>query len=245
MVLKMISWKDPFERLSEEYEMTRKKRQALENLLDDGRISQSTYNSFNKKIDEAIADIERQQKELLDKVNSKAGELDQHIKTLETLLANFEIRHVTGEIEEDVYQREVELLSTGLETARQELDTVKEAVNQISNSMPIQTTGIVAPAETETQTTEENVEIPQPETEEIEETPQVVEIEETSEEHTEQTLPEPPGESAEGSQEEEFQNQQESWETPQETWQDTEETEETTQSTEEETQSMETEVQEE
>lgn len=241
MVSKLISWKQPFERLNEEYEMTEKKKQALDNLLNDGRISQSTYDLFNKKIDEAIAEIERKQKVLLEKMNSKAGELEQHIKTLEMLLANFEIGHVTGEIEEEVYQREVDLLSTGLEVARQELDAVKEAVNELSSSMPIQTTEIVAPQETETT---EDVEIPEPETEEVGETPQVVEIEQTPEEAVEQTLPEPPVESAEGGDAGTFQTPQEPEETEQESWEDTEETEETAESTEEETQSMEEETEE-
>ncbi|MGD8566158.1 MAG: CdvA-like protein, partial [Candidatus Bathyarchaeota archaeon] len=135
----MISWKDSFEKLNEEYEMTKKKKQALDDLLNAGRISQPTYDSFNKKIDEAVVEIEKQQKMLLDKMNVKAEELEQHIKTLETLLANYEIRHVAGEIEEEIYEREISLLSTGLDTARNELNTMKEATNELSQSIRIPT----------------------------------------------------------------------------------------------------------
>jgi len=234
-VLKMISWKDSFERLNEEYDITKRKKQALDNLLNDSKISQSTYDSFNRKIDEAVAEIERQQRALLEKMNSKTGELEQHIKTLEVLLATFEIRHVTGEIDEEVYQREVNLLSTGLDVARQELDTVKEAVNELSSSIPIPITDTVVTQETEPQTTED-VEAPQHEMENIGENVQAVELERAPEENVEQNLPEPPIESVEGGDTETFQNPQE----PQETWQNTEETEETVQSAEEETQSTET-----
>ena len=225
-VLKLISWEHPFERLNEEYEMTRRKKEALDNLLNAGKISQSTYDLFTQKIDEAIAEIERQQKALLEKMNSKAGELKQHIKTLEMLFANFEIRHVTGEVDEDVYQREVNLLSTGLEAARRELDTVEEAVNQLSSDMPFQKTDIDVPQETEPETTEE-IETPQSETEKLEETPQIIEIEKTPEETIESTLPEPPVESTESSDSDNFediQETEETWQDEQETWQDTEET---------------------
>ena len=70
-MLKLISWKHSFKRLNEENEMTKKKKQALDNLLNTGKISQSTYDLFNNEIDEAITEIERQEKALLEKMNSK------------------------------------------------------------------------------------------------------------------------------------------------------------------------------
>ena len=131
----LSSWKNSFKRLSEENETAKKKRQALDNLVNVGKISQSTYNLFNTEIAEAIKDIERQQKELLQKMNTKIIELEEQTKTLEILLANFEIQHVAGEVNEEVYQREINVLSIGLETSRKELEAVKEAVDQLSNSV--------------------------------------------------------------------------------------------------------------
>jgi hypothetical protein len=119
--------------LNEEYEVARKKRQALDKLLNAGKISQSTHGIFNKEIDDAIADIERQQKVLLEKMAAKVVELEGQVKTLEILLANFEIRHVTGEIDEDVYQRENVLLTTGLDAAKDELEEVKDAADQLAS----------------------------------------------------------------------------------------------------------------
>jgi len=132
-VFKLISWKHSFRRLGEEFEVAKKKKQALDNLLTSGRISQSTYDSFNKEIDEAITEIERQQQALQEKMRTKMMELEDQIKTLEMLLANFEIQHVTGEVDEEVYQRQVDLLSIGLENSRLELNGVKEAVDQLSS----------------------------------------------------------------------------------------------------------------
>lgn len=130
---KLISWKHSFRRLNEEYEVARKKRQALDKLLNIGKISQSTHGIFNKEIDDAIADIEKQQKALLEKMAAKVVELEGQVKTLEILLANFEIRHVTGEIDEDAYQRENDLLTVGLNAAKQELEEVKDATDQLAS----------------------------------------------------------------------------------------------------------------
>ncbi len=201
-VLKLISWKHSFRKLSEENEMAKKKKQALDNLLNTGRISQSTYDLFSNEIDEAIAEIERQEKALLEKMNSKMEELEAQIKTLEMLLANFEIQHVTGEVDEEVYQREINILSMGIDTAKQELDVVREAVNQLSSGMQISSTEVVV--------VEQKME-PQPAETEVSE-PKV--------EVAEEKLPEPPVEPIEVKEVDSFQAQQEN---PQETSQNTEE----------------------
>lgn len=133
----MISWRRSFKRLNEEYEISKKKKQALDNLLGAGKISRQTYEIFNDEISQAMAEIEKQQKALLEKMNLKVNELEGQIKTLEMLLANFEIQHVTGEVDEETYQREIGVLSVGLETARNELNMIKEAINQISSGIEV------------------------------------------------------------------------------------------------------------
>ena len=204
-VLKLISWKHSFKKLNEENEMAKKKKQALDNLLNTGRISQSTYDLFNNEMDEAIAEIERQQKALLEKMNSKMEELEEQIKTLEMLLANFEIQHVTGEVDEEVYQHEMGILSMGIETAKHELDVVREAVNQLSSGMQILSTEVAVEQKMEPQSAE--TEVSEPKVEVVEE-----------------KLSEPPIERVEVKETDSFQAQREN---PQETSQNTEESQST------------------
>ena len=204
-VLELISWKHSFKKLNEENEMAKKKKEALDNLLNTGRISQSTYDLFNNEMDEAVAEIERQQKALLEKMNSKMEELEEQIKTLEMLLANFEIQHVTGEVDEEVYQHEMGILSMGIETAKQELDTVREAVNQLSSGMQVSTPEMVVQQKIELQ-------------------PEETEVSEPKVEVVEEKLPEPPVERVEVKETDSFQAQQEN---PQETSQGTEESQST------------------
>ena len=130
-MLNLISWKHSFKRLNEEYEIAKKKKQALDNLFENGRISQATRDSFDSDINAVIMEIEKQQNALLTKMQGKTQELESQIKTLETLLANYEIQHVVGEIDEEMYQREMTVLSTGLESARHELNIIKEATSQL------------------------------------------------------------------------------------------------------------------
>ncbi len=131
----LISWKHSFRKLNEEYELARKKKKALGDLLTAGKISETTYNLFDGEIVDALAEVENQRKALVEKMTSKTNELEKQIKTLEIFFANFAIQHVTGEIDEETYLRETDLLNMGLETTRHELDAVQEAANQLAEGL--------------------------------------------------------------------------------------------------------------
>ncbi|HLN89623.1 MAG TPA: CdvA-like protein, partial [Candidatus Binatia bacterium] len=135
----MISWKYTFKHLNEEYEIAKKKKQALDNLFVTGKISQSTRDSFTGDINSAITEIESQRKDLAEKMQAKTQELENQLKTLEMLLANYEIQHVVGEIDEESYGREINLLATTLDTTRNELGVIKQAIDQVfPPAQPIQ-----------------------------------------------------------------------------------------------------------
>ena len=138
----MISWKYTFKRLNEEYEIATKKKQALDNLCATGKISQETRDSFTGDIVKAIADIESQRKELGEKMQIKTCELESQLKTLEMLLANYEIGHVVGEIDDDIYGREISLLSNTLQNTRTEIDTLKQATNQLFSAPKAETPAV-------------------------------------------------------------------------------------------------------
>ena len=128
----MISWKYSLEKINGELELAKKKKQALTKLLDEGKVSQPTYDSFSNEIAAAIVEIEAKQNALVEKMRTKIDELEQQMKTLEFLLVNSEIRHVSGEIEEEAYNRECNVLSLGLETTKQELNEIKDAISNLS-----------------------------------------------------------------------------------------------------------------
>jgi len=127
----LISWKYAFDSINAELEISTKKKQALDNLFNKGRISQTTYDYINQELTDIIAEIEARQKALADKMISKISELEQQTKTLEMFLANLEIRYAAGEIDEEPYTKESSVLSLGLEATKTELGEIKKAVTQL------------------------------------------------------------------------------------------------------------------
>jgi len=128
----LISWKYSFEKIGKDLELARKKKQALDDLFNAGRISQSTYDSINRELTEAITEIEARQKALAEKMTSKIAELEGQINSLEMFLANSEIQYAAGEIDEELHARESSAFALGLEAIKQELNNIKEIIANLT-----------------------------------------------------------------------------------------------------------------
>ncbi|MEM1660010.1 MAG: CdvA-like protein [Candidatus Bathyarchaeia archaeon] len=133
----MFGWKSYFEKIKAELETAERKKHALNGLLESGKISKETFDVFNAEIDAAIQEIEKQKLKLLEKMNNKARELENHIKILEKMLANFEIQRVGGEIDEESYKSGIEAVIAGIENAKNELKVITELINQLTNPITI------------------------------------------------------------------------------------------------------------
>jgi len=126
--------------------MTSRKKQALENLHTAGRISQFAYECLNKELTDEIEQVEARRKVLAEKMTSKLNELEEQRMALEMFLANTEMAHVAGEIDDEIHAKESSALDLGLDATKQELNWIKEVALQL------------VPKETETPPTQEQVE---------------------------------------------------------------------------------------
>lgn len=167
----MISWKYSFETVRRELDLVRKKKQALDGLLNKDRISQPTYNYLNKDLTEAITRIENDQKTFADRITSRATQLEGQIKSLEMFLANIEIHHAAGEIDDEVYRHQGKAISLGIDATKRELGDIKGVlINLIPESAPNPPSPPPTPVEedvTPETPTEEPAEVEESETEEM------------------------------------------------------------------------------
>lgn len=127
----MVVWKEAFEKINIELDLTKKKKQALDDLLNVGRISQLTYESLSKNLNEDINQIELRRKALAEKIASKLSELEEQLQTLEFFLANSEMAYAAGEMDPELYAKESSALNLGMEATKQELNWIKEVIIQL------------------------------------------------------------------------------------------------------------------
>jgi hypothetical protein len=127
----MVMWRDAFEKINLELETTKRKKQALDDLLGSGRISQGTYDCLCKDLNEDIEQIELRRKSLAEKMASKLSELEEQLQALEFFLANSEMAYVAGETNSEIYSQESSALNLGMEATKQELNWIKEVIIQL------------------------------------------------------------------------------------------------------------------
>jgi len=127
----LISWKYSFEAVRRELDLVNRKKEALDGLFDSGRISQWTYEFLGKDLTEAVGKTETEQKVFADRMTSRAAELEEQVKSLEMFLANLEIHHAAGEIDDKAYRHQSNAISLGIEATKQEMSDIKGALIQL------------------------------------------------------------------------------------------------------------------
>ncbi len=131
-VLMLSLWKYTFELASKELELLKKKKQALEDLFSSQRISQLTYEHLSREIGETLADVEKYLETVIRKMKGRMDSLEKHLGILEISLANVEILHATGEIDDETYEAQSRALSLGLESMKHEMEEIKGALEKIT-----------------------------------------------------------------------------------------------------------------
>jgi len=127
----MSSWKRSFEMVTQELDLTRRKKQALDELLAKKRVSQLTYDHLGKTLNARLLDLEAHQRSLADKMNGRADELEEQAALFELVLADLEIRHIGREMDEEIYTRNRETVTLGLEATTSELSLIRNSLNKI------------------------------------------------------------------------------------------------------------------
>ena len=132
----MSSWRYSSELVSRELDLAKKKKKALDDLYAAGKISQSTYEYIEKDLTEVIIDLEAHLKTLIDKMKTRAEELEKQMKSLEIFLANLEMHYVAGEIDEETYANQNKAITLGLNATKQELETIRDVLSKIAPEKP-------------------------------------------------------------------------------------------------------------
>ena len=142
----LVTWKDSFERINSELDTAERKKHALENLHNAGRVSQFAYECLNKELIDETEQIETRRKALAEKMTGKLNELEEQRMALEMFLANTEMAYAAGEISDEIHSKESSALDLGLEATKQELNWIKEAIIQLVPK-ETETSTVATPAE--------------------------------------------------------------------------------------------------
>ena len=117
--------------VTQELDLTRRKKQALDELLAKKRVSQLTYDHLGKTLNARLLDLEAHQRSLADKMNGRADELEEQAALFELVLADLEIRHIGREMDEEIYSRNRETVTLGLEATTSELSLIRNSLSKI------------------------------------------------------------------------------------------------------------------
>jgi len=116
--------------INKELEVTKKKKQALDDLFAERKISQSTYDYLKSEIAKAISELENDLNRLKERMATRIQELESQLSSLELLLASLEIHHAAGDVDDETYEKENKAILLGLEATRQELNDIRSSLQR-------------------------------------------------------------------------------------------------------------------
>lgn len=131
-LLLIPSWKIKAENFKREYSLTNSRFQALDELLKNKEIPEHVYEDLYKEYKDSIAKLEETQKDLVETLTKKIGEIDNHIRHLEKFLGHLKVQHKTGEISDETYRTASEYLISGIKRALQEKEDIKKSLEYVT-----------------------------------------------------------------------------------------------------------------
>jgi hypothetical protein len=127
----MMSWKERFDRIDKDLDMTKRRKLALDDLNAEGKISHYTYEHLSREVTEDYDEIEARRKTLTEKMTSKLNVLEKQLTVLESFLAISEMAHAAEEINNEVYAAQRHGLSLSIEATKYELNMLRDVIIQL------------------------------------------------------------------------------------------------------------------
>ncbi|HUK50995.1 MAG TPA: CdvA-like protein [Terriglobales bacterium] len=133
------AWRVEAEDVRREYDIIKRRRQAIDLLLKDGDIEQTEYNQLRNSYEEIHKEILTKRDGLSETLKSVESKLDQQVHDLQTAMTNNKMLYTASEIDEKTYQTVTESVRMGLEITKKErkdVDNTREALQNVDSLEP-------------------------------------------------------------------------------------------------------------
>jgi len=104
--------------LETELKTVEKKKEALLNLLHSGKITQETFDLMEKRTSRVASTIAALKKALDEEETLERLNRSEETRILESLLIDFKLRYLLGEIEDEEWRQKGEIINLGLDSLR-------------------------------------------------------------------------------------------------------------------------------
>jgi chromosome segregation ATPase len=127
-------WIVEAEEISKELDLLRRRDRALIELRASGDIDELTYERFKDQYGQAKDDLLKRSETVIDKLAERVKQLDDQIKTVQSLIANNKMQYTSGEINENVYCIANEFIQSALKRFNLERDEILGKINVLISS---------------------------------------------------------------------------------------------------------------
>jgi len=125
-------WKVNAEKFQRGLTHTEKRIDALDQLYSSGRISEQTYENMKNSYESMVGQRNNAQENLLSQLKNRSTELVNESNVLEEFLANIEVQHLTGELDEEAYSLAIGSLKLAYNRMIAEKNDIDSAIDEVT-----------------------------------------------------------------------------------------------------------------
>jgi chromosome segregation ATPase len=120
----LSSWKESLETIKKDLEMTEKKKESLDDLLNKKRISRPTYEHLIRSLKENINYLKTNMNSLTLNIQKRKKQLERQIRIFEYFFAKLEIENLTSNYQDEKMIRENGSFLLGMKASKNELNHI-------------------------------------------------------------------------------------------------------------------------
>lgn len=138
-LLLVPSWKVSAEKFQRGMTHAERRIEALDELYGSGKISVHTYKNVKKSYESVVNQRNDARDNLMIELKNRSAELADKSNELEMFLANVEVQHLTGELDEESYGLAVGSLKLAYNRMIAEKNDIESLIGEIANPEMIET----------------------------------------------------------------------------------------------------------
>jgi len=139
-------WQYQAEKVAQRLERLKKRLHAIEDLYSRKEIPRHAYETFKKKLEDALMKVKEESRKVKELLKAKTHELEDVIIELEKAFTSVKMSYIAGEVSDKTYKAAADQLRKHLEYAADEKQDIKRYIERLEK---LETQPIVKPKEPE------------------------------------------------------------------------------------------------
>lgn len=129
-------WRIIFNNLMKELQVTQRRREVLEKMKAEGKVTPESYDYLKGEIEAALNIVDIRKGDLQKKLTKRKGEVTEQLQLFQRFSSSIEIWHATEEMDDENFKMQNSAIEVGLKATQDELTEIDQCLPAVAPKEP-------------------------------------------------------------------------------------------------------------